>query len=283
MPTAPPITPLPGFAGILRRDETFSNGDPADVADRLNGGFDRLMVQSGVKLAPSVFLLVCVFWGITAGGAAFVVQEHLLSAAAAGVVGAAAPLLYAFAKRQRRQKQMLAQMPEVVDELARAARTGRSLPQCLEVVAGDTAAPLGDELKYAVRRLRMGISPAEAVADLPDRTGLVSMRVLATALSVHHQTGGDLVTVLERLARTIRDRITFLGRVRTATSASRATAIMMLLLPPGIVAFFSVRDPEYLSTLMNSAWGRSATIAAIALQAVGTVWVLRILKYSRRT
>jgi len=55
------------------------------------------------------------------------------------------------------------------------------------------------------------------------------------------------------------------------------------LLPPLILGFFILRDPTYLTTLMASSWGRGATFTAIALQVIGSLWVLRVLKTSQRT
>jgi tight adherence protein B len=106
--------------------------------------------------------------------------------------------------------------------------------------------------------------------------------LLCTTLTVQQQTGGDLVTVLERLSRTVRDRLAFLGRMRAATAASRATAILMIVLPPGVLAFFILRKPNYLHELLSSPWGRNATILAVALELVGAIWVMRILKTSQQ-
>jgi tight adherence protein B len=146
------------------------------------------------------------------------------------------------------------------------------------MVAHDTPSPLGDELRRCTHKQAMGIGLAQSIADLPARTGIVSMNVFTMALSVHQQTGGDLVTVMDRLSRTIRDRIMFLGRLRSATAASRAASILMIGLPPAIVAFFVWRDPNYFRDLFNSPWGRTLTLIAIGLQIIGGAIVLRILK-----
>lgn len=279
------IEPRPEFAGILRRDERFSTGEKSETGlsgDSVNGWFDRLMLQSGLELSPAVVLLLSLFSAITIGGLVFVLMEHLLATAVAAAIGGALPVLVLVLVRSSRQTKMMNQMPGMISELARAARTGRSLEQCFQLVAEDTQQPLGSELTLCSRRMQMGLSPEEALHDLPERTGISTMQVLVTALAVHHQTGGDLVRVLERLAQTLRDRIAFLGRLRTATIASRATAILMLLVPPAVVTFFVLRDPNYLDNLMDSRWGRMTTMAAIVLQVIGTIWILRILRNSKQ-
>jgi len=277
------LEPRPEFAAILRTTKTYSTGAADAPGDRVNGTFDRLMLQSGISVTPPVMLLLCLLTAIAFGGAAFVVQEHLLSASAATLIGAMLPIGMVIIQRNRRQSEMLRQMPGMVSELARAARTGRSLEHFFATVAADTAFPLGHELQLCSRRMEMGLSLADALRDIPERTGLTSMHVLVTALSVHQETGGDLVKVLDRLSHTIRDRLTFMGRLRAATTASRATAVLMLILPPLVVAFFVFRDPEYITNLLDAQWGRRTFFTAIALQIVGSVLILRILKNSQRT
>jgi len=132
------------------------------------------------------------------------------------------------------------------------------------------------EAGWTVGFMLVGFDKETAIA-----TGF-AVNILTTTLSVHQQTGGDLVCVLERLAQTIRDRLLYLGRLRTATIGSRATATLMLLLPIGIVAFFVFRDPNYLTELLATPWGKRLTLTAIALQLIGSAWIWRIFRNSQR-
>ncbi len=279
---AKPIQPRAEFQSILRHREEFATDHQDDVSNQVNRWFDRLMIQSGWSISPTIVLMLCLYTGIAIGGTAFVIQENLLSTAFAFCAGCLIPILVAMIVRSRRQTTMMKQLPAVIEELARAAKTGRSLDDCFQMVAEDAPSPLGDEFQVCARRMQMGTDMATALEDMPERTGLVSLNILATTLVVHQQTGGDLVEVLERLSQTIRDRLLFLGRLRAATIASRATAILMIAIPPLVFTFFAMRDPEYLNNLMASSWGRAATTTAVVLQLVGSIWVLRILKTSQR-
>lgn len=277
------IEPLPAFSEILRDQELFGSREDDSVGNSINTWFDDLMIQSGIEVGPSIMLFLCALCGMTAGGLVFVIQENLLSSMMLGMIGFIAPVVVAVVMRQRRQKKMMAQLPAMIDELARAAKTGRSIEQCWELVGNDTPAPLGGELQECSRRMRMGEDLPQAIEELPHRTGLVTLSILVTALTVHQLTGGDLVSVLERLSQTIRDRLLFLGRLRAATVGSRATAVLMLALPVAIVTFFSLRDPLYVQKLMDSDMGRKITLGAIALEIVGSLIILRILQNSQRS
>lgn len=273
----------PAFAGILKEQEVYGRGQRDDAADQINSWFDDLMLQSGLEISPSMLLALSFCSAITLGGAVFVFHENLLTTALGALVGVFLPVVTAMFARTRRQDAMMKQIPPMLEELARAAKTGRSVEQSLELVSADTQAPLGDELKLVAARLKMGVQLKDALRDMPHRTGLMTLSLLCTTLTVQQQTGGDLVTVLERLSRTVRDRLSFLGRLRAATAASRATAILMIVLPPAVLAFFVARKPTYLQELLASPWGRNATMLAIFLEIVGALWIMRILKNSQQT
>lgn len=283
MASKPIIAPNASFAGILREQDQFSSPDDVGFAADMNSSFDKLILQSGVEMSATMLTALCLSSCLVVAGCVMVLTDNLLLAGLAAGLGAAMPIVFTAMIRSRRQKLIMEQMPPMVDELARAAKTGRSLEQCLEMVAHDTPSPLGDELRLCTRKQAMGVGVAQSLADLPARTGIVSMNVFTMALTVHQQTGGDLVTVMDRLSRTIRDRIMFLGRLKSATAASRAAAILMIGLPPAIVAFFAWRDPNYFRDLFNSPWGRTLTIVAIVLQIIGGAVVLRILKTTSRS
>ena len=140
------------------------------------------------------------------------------------------------------------------------------------------------EARQAARRQFGGVTQLkEALRDMPKRTGLMTLGLMCMSLVVQQQTGGDLVRVLERLSRTVRDRLLFMGRLRAATAASRATAILMIVLPPAVLAFFVYRKRTYLDELLSSSWGRNSTILAICLEIAGALWVMRILKDSEQS
>ncbi len=94
------IQSRPEFLGILRDQETF-HSEKAGVGNDINGWFDRLMIQSGWRIAPSAVLALCVLLGMAVGGGVFVLQENLLTAALAFVIGSTIPVLIAVAMRSQ--------------------------------------------------------------------------------------------------------------------------------------------------------------------------------------
>ena len=131
------------FSGILKERETFGTGRGDDKADQINSWFDELMLQSGLGLSPSMLLAICLCTGVALGGLIFVVQENLLTTALGTMVGFILPVVIVTVVRTRRQDKISSQIPPMLEELARAAKTGRSVEQSLGMVAADTPDPLG--------------------------------------------------------------------------------------------------------------------------------------------
>jgi tight adherence protein B len=267
----------PEFAGLLKETESFARGSGTGASEAVNGWFDRLMRQSGIRTTPGVWLGLCAVMGLAFAGSLQVTLERPLVSAVAGLAGLSFPILLAMVLRSRRQASILKQLPPASEELARLARSGRNLQQSFVLVAADTPAPLGDELRLSARRMEMGLEPAEATRDLVDRTGVAALTMLSSAIAVNQETGGDLIVVLERLATSVRDRLHFSSRQRAATIASRLGAFMMVLVSAGVVVFYTVRDPNYLDSLFSSYWGRLSFWAGVVLQVVGGLLVYRIL------
>src|SRR3712207_5941114 len=108
--TLPPrVARRPEFAGILRDEVTYASegraaaGGREPVSERVNGAFDRLMLQSGLDVGPPMMLALSVCSAVLFGGAAFVVQENLLTTALGAVIGAMVPVLITLFVRSRRQ------------------------------------------------------------------------------------------------------------------------------------------------------------------------------------
>jgi tight adherence protein B len=193
------IEPRSEFANILRVDDTFAAEGGAGPSHRLNRSFDRLVMTSGTGLLPTVVLRLCLLGAISVAGPIFVATDNLLSTAIAVIPGALLPIGALIVLRKRRQSLLVKQLPLLADDLARSARTGGSLPDCLAASAQRTPEPLRGQILIAVRRLQMGIGLEESLADLPERTGVAQLGLLATRLAICERSGCDLATAFEGL------------------------------------------------------------------------------------
>jgi Flp pilus assembly protein TadB len=194
------------------------------------------------------------------------------------LIGMGAFVGYLVYLRARRRAAMQEQLPDVMELLARAVRAGESLDQAI-ALAGETAGkPLGPEFRRCAAQLEMGLSVDAAMRGLARRAPLGEMRIFAATLMVQRQTGGKLPVTLERLGKVIRDRISYHRQFRAATGASRVSTILIAIAGPLVAAYLLVWQRTYILHFTESFAGQMLLLTALVLQAVGLLWIYRLLR-----
>jgi tight adherence protein B len=245
---------------------------------RINQWFDRLEQENGTDQPPEA-----VFWwetmaGLLLGGILWLWQQNFIIAVVGFLIGNIAVTALFVCMRARRRREMREQLPEVMDMMARAVRAGQTLDQAI-TLAGETAqAPLKDEFVRAAKHLDMGLSLEGAIRALTRRAPLPETRILAATLMVQRRAGGSLPVTLERLAHVIRDRLSYQRQFRAATAAGRMSMFIIVLAGPLVVAYLWFFQREYIENLIVTPEGHMMLMLAIALQVIGTLWILSLLR-----
>jgi len=232
--------------------------------------------QSGVKLTPfqlALFSLLAVIAIVGGGG---LLLHHWLPAMALAPLAAAAPWLVVSIKKRRRLARLQAQLPDVFDMMSRILRSGQTMSQALQAVADAFPRPASEEFGYCYEQQNLGLSPAVALHELARRTGLLELKIFVLAVGVHRQTGGNLAELLDKLSAIIRDRSRIRGMIKSLTAEGRFQAIVLLLLPPLLLAAISVINHAYAMVLYQYPTLLATTAALMVL---GAGWMFRIIHF----
>lgn len=267
-----------GGAASLERlpdPETRAARGPVGRFDRW---FERLVAETGLDMnALSAFLMI-ILGGVLVGGLVFVWRDRISAALFSGLAGMAVVFLFLLWRRGRRRRLILNQLPEVIEMLARSVRAGRTLDQSFELVGETVADPMGREMRRCARHLDMGLSMEAALSALSRRAPLSEMRILVATLIVQRRAGGQLPVTLERLARVIRDRVSYRRQFRAATAAARISAILIAAAGPLVVIYMMIWQPEYVQRFLDHPQGQMLLMVAIGLLIIGSVWVAAVLR-----
>jgi Flp pilus assembly protein TadB len=276
------IEPQPEFAEILR-EEPFAAADhdsataqQTNSTERINRAFDRLILQSATRLSGAVVLRLCLLAALTAGGSVFVFSDNLPATGLAAGAGVLFPVAVLAMRRARRRTQFVEQFPALVEQVLRAVRAGRGLDQSFEQIAARAPAPLGEELRLALRRRELGLTLGEALGELPQRTGLTGMQVLVAAIGLSERHGGELTECLEHLAQTQKANAERARQLRETTAAEWASGVLVFLLQALVVWLFIVVDPQQVSRLAASRASLALVAAGGAILIAGWYCVLRL-------
>jgi tight adherence protein B len=251
---------------------------PTGLIGRVDQSVERLALEGGIPSGGLTVTLVLLFTGLLLGGAAFLWTEDLLAAVVGGMAGMLLPIPILSYRRDQRFRQVQMQLSDVLDLMSRATRAGESLEQSIALVGQRAAEPLGLEFRRCSRHLQMGLSVSAAMRALVHRLPLMDVRIMATTLSVHRQTGGNLALTLERMARVVRDRMNYRQQLKSVTAAGRFSAMLIAMAGPLLFAFMFVFQREYASKLLSLPLGNVLLIVAVVLELIGLVWISRLIR-----
>jgi tight adherence protein B len=95
----------------------------------------------------------------------------------------------------------------------------------------------------------MALQPA--LANLVRRVASEDLELMVTAINIQSQVGGNLATVLDAIAFTIRERVRIQGEIRTLTAMQRYSGYVIVLLPVGLAALLFVISPTYMTPMVE--------------------------------
>lgn len=263
----------------LRRIPTVHDEAPAtSLTGKLDQGFEHLVFESGFDVSPVTAFLMLIACGLLVGSIMFTYSANGMLSGMAASAGMLLPLFAMMILRSRRMRAMQEGMPYVVDLLARAVRAGESVDQAVALVGAETKGVIGREFTRCARQLDMGLALGTVMQSLSRRIRLTELRMLASTLMVHRQTGGNLPVALDRMAGVVRDRLNGARQMRATTGAGRSSTVLMAVVSPIAYILCFVYFPDHVRPLLTDPMGRILLIVAVALEVLGICWVLALLK-----
>ena len=133
--------------------------------------------------------------------------------------------------KSRRTEQFQQQFPEALEVLCRTIRAGHSLQFGFQLVSDELAEPIATEFGYVADEISLGMETRAALHNLASRMNTSDMPFFVNALMIQRETGGNLAELLENLARVVRQRIDFYGRVKSMTAQMKFSSNVLAVIP----------------------------------------------------
>lgn len=252
----------------------------AREADTVHDSFavrlELFLEQADLTATPRQLLSGGFLGGALLALAVQAATDAVVGACACFLAGAAAPFAYAVFRRRQRIERLRRQLPDAFEIMSRSIRAGQTVPRAFQVVADDFESPLADEFGWCCEQQNLGLPQEVALRDLARRTGVTELQMLVVALIVQRQSGGSPVELLDNLAKVVRKRIRLRERVKALTAEGRMQALVLLCLPPLVLAVISFTNPDYVQSLWRQPWLLAAMAAS---ELLGAVWIRRIITF----
>jgi tight adherence protein B len=252
-------------------------GSPAWIAaEQRQSHLQRDLVSADLELRPYEFRIIqgafALLFGLI-GLLRFGISPEFLILA---VLGYVLPSIYLRNRRGHRLRQFEIGLPRAMELIANSMKAGQSVAQSLTAVTDNAGPPVADEFALARREIELGASLESALNNMVKRVGSNDLKLMVMVITIQRSVGGDLPAILITLADTMRQREEMRSEIMAATAQSRATALIITLLPivAALLLYFIVRD--YFRPMLTNPIGWAMLILAAFLLFVGNVIIRRL-------
>ncbi len=245
---------------------------------------ETVLDSTSVKLSDMfIFMDTAVLSRISVVATVFIplllmlVTGNLLLAVAGAAVCLFGPNLVHKRLKEKRRTRLIRQLPDTLDALVGALRSGMSLQQALGLLAEQLPSPSNQEFGLVVRKVRMGVALDDVLEELEKRIESQEYTMFTTSMRIAREVGGNLTESLERLADTMRRKLNMEDKIRALTSQGKIQGLIVGLLPLFLMWVLNIMEPEAMAPLFNTWLGYGVLLVIFMLEFVGFVFIRKIV------
>jgi tight adherence protein B len=265
----------------FRKAESFSNIpwlnnilSRIDLIPRLQ----KILNQAEVKWTPGMLLLMSAGCMAVPGYLAYLRTGSIILGFLIGAALAFLPLSFVLIKRGQRFKKFEAGLPDALDLMTSALRVGHSFNSALSLVSRECADPIGSEFRTTFEEQNFGLETRVALENMIMRVPLQDLKIVATAILIQRESGGNLAEVLEKTAHVIRQRFRLKRQVMTHTAQGRLTGWILTILPIALGLGLYIINPDTESLLWKREIGVKLLFAGAGMMVIGTLCIQKIVR-----
>jgi tight adherence protein B len=243
----------------------------ADVGARV-----AALERAGITMRLQDFVLLVIAGSLVAAALGVVLAGPLLGL----VLGLVVPILAKVGvsvRTSRRQKAFADQLDDSLQLMASSLRAGHSMLQALNSVAAEAEEPTSVEFSRVINETRVGRELGHALDETARRTNSEDFVWVTQAIAINREVGGNLAEVLDGVGHTIRERNQIRRQVKALSAEGRLSALVLMALPLGVLAFLAITNPGYIARFTESLAGYAMIAAGVFLLIVGGLWLRKVV------
>ncbi len=242
---------------------------PDSILAAVNGAALNIRVDEFVLIWISVTLLPALIWNIF--------TDNLLQTIIIAVIGSILPPLYINIVTGKRREKFANQLGDALMLMSNSLRSGFSFEQSLYTVGENMADPIASEFMTVQRELNVGISLEQSLDSLGERMQNADIRLLTSAVLIQRKVGGNLAEIMDTISKTIQDRIKLKNHIATITAQGKASGILIGTLPIALFVVISMINPEYMSIMYETLFGRILCATGIVMEILGFIVIKKMI------
>ncbi|HSO30249.1 MAG TPA: type II secretion system F family protein [Candidatus Sulfomarinibacteraceae bacterium] len=269
-----------GLGEMLSSSNALASLNRAVEGRDFGANLARELARADLKLKPSEYLAI---WASATVGTpvvffviGFVMPSFQSPIVLIGglLVGFIAPRMWLGRRKSSRLNAFNKQLPDTITLVANALRAGSSFLQAIELVVRESRPPVSIEFARVIREVNLGLPFDSAMENMVRRVRSDDFELMATAINIQHQVGGNLAEILDSIAFTIRERVRIKGEIRTLTAQQRLSGYVVGFLPFGLAGFIFLAAPTFFEPMWDPKVSIAGLPAGIIILGLGLVMMM---------
>ena len=210
-----------------------------------------------------------------------ILLKNLPIAILLAIVAYFVPLIWINVFKAKRKQAFNDQILDTLIMIANGLKAGYSFLQALEMVSRESVPPMSKELKRVLKENSLGLNLEDTLVALNSRVESEDWDLVTTVVLIQRQVGGNLAEILEKIGKTIRERMRIKGDIQTKTAQAKVSGMLVAALPFGLGIMIYILNPAFMSKLFTfkMGWFRGwfLIIAGLIWEAIGIVIIKKIV------
>jgi tight adherence protein B len=179
---------------------------------------------------------------------------------------------------KQRRNRFAEQLPDALQVVASALRSGHSFAGALAVVVESASEPMKSEMQRVVADEQLGVPIQNSLNIVAERMDSRDVEQLALVAQLQREAGGEAAEVVDRVAETVRERFDLKRLIQTLTTQGRMSRWIVSALPIVVVCAILLENGHYFHPLTSTTWGRVVIGFAAAWAVAGSLVIKRIVE-----
>lgn len=211
-------------------------------------------------------------------GLVWALSGSFLFGALAGAAGWFIPGLALSNRVNTRQNRFMDQLPDTLQLLAGSMKAGYGVLQAIDTVVKESQEPTKSEFQRVVTESRLGMPLEDSLSAMAERIGSDDFRWVAVAINIQRRVGGNLASLLETVAATLRERSATRRQIKALSAEGRISGIILTALPIVLAFYMFLVNREYLSVLFTDPRGNMMLLGGAISMTFGIIWMKNLIE-----
>jgi tight adherence protein B len=264
-----------------RRKQLLQNLKDGDKAQRRAAlSVSAKLQQAGLSISSKVFWMISAALGIVFAALPLIMGANPLIGLALGLVmGFGLPRYVLGMMGKKRLKAFTEEFPNAMDVITRGIKSGLPVHDCLKIIGKESPDPLGTEFRRMIEQIGMGMTVEDALEKTYQRMPTSELRFFTIVLAIQQKTGGNLAEALGNLSIVLRARKLMREKIKALSSEAVASAMIIGVLPPGVLALVTVMTPSYMMVMYTDPRGQMMLAGGAVWMAIGGFIMKRMIAF----